>query len=204
MLPVGIVLAAGQSSRMGFPKALLDLEGKCFLEHLLLAQAEAGIRDVFVVTGAHDAAIRAHLARVALPRGLAVHVVTNPQPERGQLSSLLVAIDAAEALLDAVEAVVMTPVDHPRVRAATYRALLSAAAGSGAPVTRPRSTGGYGHPVVFSRETFDLLRAVPPEEGARAVVRALAPRVCEVAVPDPGVNDDIDTPEDYRRLQSGA
>jgi CTP:molybdopterin cytidylyltransferase MocA len=204
MRTVGIVLAAGQSSRMGFPKALLDLEGTSFLEHLLWAQAEAGILGVFVVTGPHDAVIRARLARVALPQGLAVHVVTNPRPERGQLSSLLAAIDAAEAQPGGAEAVVVTPVDHPRVRAATYRALLTEAATSGAPVTRPRTDRGHGHPVVFAREAFDLLRAAPLDEGARAVVRALGPRVCEVTVPDAGVNDDIDTPEDYRRLQSGA
>lgn len=204
MRAVGVILAAGRSSRMGQPKALLDLQGKSFLEHLLDAMAEGGVSEVFVVTGEHDRAIREHLAARGSVANQAVRAVTNPQPERGQLSSLLVALDAAEALADPVDAVIVTPVDHPRVRPGTIRTLLGAASASGAPVTRPVTPGGRGHPVVFAREVFGMLRGTPSDQGARAVVRALGSRVCDVEVADPGVTDDIDTPEDYRRLQSRA
>lgn len=204
MRAAGLILAAGRSSRMGRPKALLELDQRSFLERLLCAMAEAGLADVVVVTGEHDLLIRAHLSAGVRPPGCTVRVVTNPTPERGQLSSLLVALEVVETLPDRVDAVVVTPVDHPRVGAGTIRALLDAASTSGAPVTRPVRAGRHGHPVVFGREAFEMLRAAPLEQGARAVVRGLGPRVCEVEIGDPGIDDDIDTPEDYRRLQSGA
>jgi CTP:molybdopterin cytidylyltransferase MocA len=207
MQVVGIVLAAGASSRMGRPKALLTVQGRSFLARILAAQTEAGIGQVVLVTGVHDEVIRQHVAevRVRVP----VELVTNPDPTQGQLSSLLLALDAAERAMSrgvtggatpgGVEAILVWPVDFPLVRPATVRALL-AAANAGAPVVRPVFAGRHGHPVLFARRFFPALRAAPPDQGARAVVRALGTEVCDVEVADAGVCEDIDTPEEYARV----
>lgn len=67
-------------------------------------------------------------------------------------------------------------------------------------VTLPVFSGRRGHPVIFSMAVFDELLAAPPDDGARAVVRADPGRVCEVSTDDPAVLEDIDTPGDYQAL----
>jgi CTP:molybdopterin cytidylyltransferase MocA len=201
------VLTGGRSNRMGQAKALLELQGRTFLDRVLDTLVEAGIVDIVVVTGEHDRAIREHLDRSPRP-GAPVQLVANPDPSRGQLSSLHVALDTVEAIerdrggTDPFDAILVALVDFPLVRASTVRALLSAAATTGAPVTRPVAGLVHGHPVVFARETFGALRAAPAGEGARAVVHAMGPRVCNVAVDDPGTCEDIDTPEAYERIKT--
>jgi molybdenum cofactor cytidylyltransferase len=94
----------------------------------------------------------------------------------------------------------MALIDHPFVRASTIVTLVSAFHQSRAPVVRPVFEGKHGHPVLFAQRIFDDLRAAPPDQGARAVVRGLGARVLDVEVNDPGVTLDIDTPEDYARV----
>ena len=83
-------------------------------------------------------------------------------------------------------------------RPAAIRLLLARAATSAAPIVRAVHRGEHGHPVIFKRRIFDALRAADPAQGAKAVVRAA--EVEDVETGDPGVVDDIDTPEDYARL----
>ncbi len=72
---------------------------------------------------------------------------------------------------------------------------------SNAPVLRAVHLGRHGHPVVFKRAIFDALRHADPAVGAKAVLHAAA--VEDVEVDDPGVVDDVDTPDDYARLIAG-
>ena len=90
------------------------------------------------------------------------------------------------------------PFDAPLVSAATVRALLSRVPRSAAPIVRATYRGRHGHPVVFKRELFDALRRADLAIGAKAVLRAHA--IDDVEVDDPGVAEDVDTPEDYRRV----
>lgn len=202
---VGVVLTGGRSSRMGRPKALVELEGRSFLSRILEAMDGAGIAEAVIVTGTHDSEIRAHLARSPRPGSLALSVVTNLEPDRGQLSSLRLALDAVEGSPAGApaDAVLVALVDHPLVRTATMKALLDAFERTRAPVVRPVFEGRHGHPVLFAREVFAALREAAPDGGARTIVRGLGPRVRDVAVDDPGVCLDVDTPEalaDARRL----
>jgi molybdenum cofactor cytidylyltransferase len=192
-----ILLSGGASSRMGRPKALLDLGGETFLSHLVRTLSEAGADDVVVVTGAHDEAIRAALEAAPLPTVPTVRVVHNPDHALGQLTSLRAALNVVDH--PGVPAVVVALVDHPFVRPSTVRALIEAWQRTRAPVVRPCVRGRHGHPVVFGRETFDALRTVPVEAGARAVVRACGSRVLDVDTDDEGTCLDLDTPEEYTR-----
>lgn len=181
---------------MGTPKAALVLDGKTFVARVVDTLRAGGVGDVVVVTGeAEDATARALGAkeRVALLR--------NPEPERGQLSSLKVALRHLATAAPEVELAVVALVDHPAVRATTVSALIEAVrATPPAAIALPTHAGRRGHPVLFAHAVWDELLATPDDLGARAVVRAEPARVREVAVDDPGILLDVDTPDDLARL----
>jgi molybdenum cofactor cytidylyltransferase len=194
MIPA-IVLAAGKSSRMGRPKALLPIgpSGDTFLTHILHVLRAGGIQRTFVVIGGNAREVRASLPQ---DDGF-VSVVENTHYEQGQLSSLLVGLSAAEENAE-VEGVMMTLVDLPLISETTVRAVLDAHRHApGAPIVRPRKGPRYGHPVIFHRRLFDELRHADPSLGAKPVVRAHAAQEVTVEVEDDGGFTDIDTLEDY-------
>ena len=191
----GVILAGGRSSRMGRPKALLPIGGvgETFVSRLVATLRAGGVDDVLVVAGTEAEAIESALRRlVPAPR-----VVINPQPERGQLSSLLTGLGAVDR--PGVGGMLVTLVDAPLLSAETVRALLEAHRRSGAPIVRPARDGIHGHPVIFDSSLFGELRGADPQTGAKAVVRAHEEAAVEIAVDDDGAFIDIDTPDDYTR-----
>jgi molybdenum cofactor cytidylyltransferase len=190
----GIILAAGNSTRMGAPKALLQTpDGQLFVSRIVRTWHGAGVHDVVVVTGRDHAAIAAAIARDGIaPPPL---IVQNPDPSRGQLSSLLVGLDAtAES-----QGVLMTLVDSPLATLATVSAVIDQWRRSRAPIVRPAIGDTHGHPVLFDRAVFDELRRAPATVGAKAVVRAHEREIVNVQVSDEGCVVDFDTPLDYER-----
>jgi molybdenum cofactor cytidylyltransferase len=177
---------------MGRPKALLPLGGKTFLERILDTAQEAGLDPLRVVVSEHGGAITA-----ALP-ALAPLLLRNERPELGQLHSLRLAVDS---LPEQVRGAVVFLVDHPLVRVETVTALLAAASATLKPVAVPVHRGRRGHPVYLGRETFLALFEAPLERGARAVLEDHPERVAEVAVADPGVLVDVDTPAEYEEVR---
>ena len=185
-----ILLAAGESRRMGYPKPLLRLGSRTFIEILADAMLQSVAR-LIVVVGAHAGAVRG-----AIPDDPRILVVENPDFLRGQLSSIKAALprvgpQAAGALIHLA--------DHPMVRAETFTAVIDGYRRLGRPIAIARYHGRRGHPVLFARELFGELAAAPEEQGARAVVVADPARVAYVDVDDPGVLTDLDTPEDLER-----
>jgi len=180
---------------MGAVKALLPTPGGAsFLATLAAALTAGGADAVVVVVGYHADAVREHASR----NRLAVEVVENPDPARGQLSSLLVALEWAAPR--GAEALLVAPVDQPLVAAATVRDVIAAWRRTLAPIVRPCRGARHGHPVLFDARVFPELRAADLAAGARPVVRAHAADLVDVPSDDPGAFDDIDTPEDYRRV----
>lgn len=200
----GLVLAAGRSTRMGEPKPLLEIDGRTFLQATVEALREGGCEPVMAVIASPDAAFAARSAGAAIAQG---------RPDAQQIDSLrsgLDALDAADGAADRapdravggaldgrVEAVVVLPVDHPRVRPATIGTLISAWRAEPGAMVRPVHRGRPGHPTLFPRGVWSALRAPALPDGARSVVEA-GP-VVDVPVDDPGVLVDIDTPADYRQ-----
>jgi CTP:molybdopterin cytidylyltransferase MocA len=129
-------------------------------------------------------------------------VVRNDDPSRGQLSSLLVGLDAVDN--PSLEAVLVTLVDVPMTSAETIRQVVSAWRVGGARIVRPAVGQRHGHPVLFDRALFAALRAAPLAEGAKAVLRAHPDAILDVPVDDAGCVRDVDTPEEYRALLDGA
>src|SRR5262245_19131453 len=123
-------------------------------------------------------------------------VVVNAHAENGQLTSVVAGLDAVDA--PDVNAVLVTLVDVPLIQSVTVRTLIARPAQSDAPVLRVVHRGRRGRPVLFPRAVCDALPAAEPAVGAKSVMRSV--RVEDVEVDDPGVFEDIDTPDDYRRL----
>jgi molybdenum cofactor cytidylyltransferase len=191
-----IVLAAGDSTRMGSPKAVLpDPSGRPFVARLVRTFRAAGIEEVVVVTGAAHDAIVAALDHdgVQLPR-----VVRNSDPSRGQVSSLWTGLDALQDL--ELEAILMTPVDVPMVRAHTVCTVVEAWRRRRVPIARPVMGDRHGHPVLFDRSLFAELRRAPLAEGAKAVVHGHQDQLRDVEVDDEGCLTDVDTRADYEAL----
>jgi molybdenum cofactor cytidylyltransferase len=183
---------------MGAPKALLpDGEGRVFVTRLLHTFFAAGISDVTVVTGAiHDRIVRAVAADAV--GGAMVRFARNPDPGRGQLSSLLTGLDAADA--PGVRGVLLTLVDIPFVAPGTVGAVVDAFTQTGAPIVRPTRGDDHGHPVLFARSLFHELRTADPGQGAKAVVRAHVAEILNLEVDDDGALLDLDTRDEYERL----
>jgi molybdenum cofactor cytidylyltransferase len=212
----GIILAAGESRRMGRDKALLAYRGRTFLETIIQTLRAAGIENIAVVLGHHAEEIQK-------ATGLAgARVVFNRDYQQGQTSSLQAGIRAVAAMSSsplfemgsggedtattagvgaaAPEAIVLALVDHPAVAPATVKRLLEAFRESQAPVVIPTHQGQRGHPVVISRALFAELLALGPGQGANTVIRKYRDMTRFVEVDDPGVLLDVDDEETYQRM----
>ena len=183
MKPAAILLAGGASTRMGQPKALLPIGGQTFLGRLIDIYS-LHCAPIIVVLG-HQAG----LIHASLPP--TVQSVRNPQPERGQFSSLQTGLAALPPALDCL----FQPIDYPAVTAATVQLL----ANTPGHLVIPRHHGDRGHPVRLSPGIIDELLRLPPTAQARDVIRSHYPSATFLDVPDPGIVTDIDTPEDFAR-----
>lgn len=178
----GAVLAAGSGSRMGAPKAALVVDGLPLLERATAVLRSAGCEPVVAVVRAGTSASSAL-------------TVVNAEPERGQRSSLALALDSAGD----VDALVVLLVDMPGISAAAVRAVV--AAWRPGRIALARYGRRRGHPTVMAPVLWRLaLESAGPDEGARALLAARPDLVDEVAVA--GDPSDLDTPDDLARWLS--
>ena len=178
---------------MGSPKALLDLDGETFLDRLIRIFQPHCAR-VIVVLGYHADVIRAGTRRAS-----EVEFVLNPEPERGQLSSLKCGLAAVP---ENGSAVMFTPVDYPRVQPSTVDALAGALEQSGeeTAIIVPRHLGKNGHPVCVRHGLLPTFLDLPDDAIARDTIHQNIHRTMYLDVDDAGILRDIDDPESYREL----
>ncbi|HZQ37725.1 MAG TPA: nucleotidyltransferase family protein [Dehalococcoidia bacterium] len=186
----GVVLAAGLSTRMGSPKALLDWDGRPLVAFQLEQLHRAGCEPLLLVSG--HAAERVEAAA----RGCGATIVRNPHYAEGRATSVRA---AARSLPDGIGAVVLLNVDQPR-RAETIAALIAAHRAGRAPITVPVFAGRRGHPAIFAGALLGELRAVDEAtEGLRAVSRRHANARLEVPYDSEEVLLDCNDPAAYER-----
>lgn len=188
----GIVLAAGESSRMGADKALLIYRGRTFLDNIISSFCEAGMERAVVVLG-HHAELIQQLTDLST-----VDVVVNRDYRRGQTSSLQAGLRALAG--NEPDGVLLCLVDHPVLSADTLNKLITSFRFTGRPVVIPQVNGKHGHPVLLGRELFSRILALGPDEGADTVIHAYRNRTMFVEVTDPGILLDVDDPDSYRKL----
>ncbi len=205
----GLVLAAGESSRMGQDKALLPYRGRTFVETIIGKLRRAGIDRVAVVLGHNADAIQSAIDHNSADIGR-VEIVINRDYRRGQTSSLQAgltalqrpAAESAAPRSAAPDAIVLCLVDHPAFDPATVTALLRAFERTRVPVVVPTHGGRRGHPSLIAQALFAPLLALGPNEGANSVIRACREQTEQVEVPDPGILVDVDDEAAYRGLET--
>ena len=185
------ILAAGESRRMGQPKALLPYRGATFVHHLMEITRDPRIGVQVVVLGAGAEEIRAQLS---LP---GEQILVNTEWRRGQLSSIQAAIRGLPP--NATEGIIVVPVDHPLISVHLIDGLIQAFTGSRKAIVMPVHAGRRGHPVIFRASLYDELLAASDAVGARQVVRAHPADVEEVATEEEGVLLNLNDPETLQR-----
>lgn len=185
-----VILAAGASRRMGRVKALLPFRGETILDRLIGLYGRFAA-PVIVVLGHHEAAIRQGILR-----GCEAEFAVNPDPERGQLSSLQCGLRLAPG------DVMFSPVDFPAVEEDTVAGLVREfVQHPAAPLVAPSHAGKHGHPVLIRAAVkAELLALSPDGDTARTVLHRHGPAARYLVVDDPGVTTDIDSAEDYEQL----
>lgn len=200
-----VILAAGESTRMGTDKALLpwppacgaNVSGETFLSAAIRALLPFS-EMVIVVAGENEP----NLAPVVYADGASL--IRNPQPEQGQFSSLQVGLQAV--LGCGRDAAIVTLVDRPPASAAVLSALTSAflAAPTGMWAVVPEYQGKHGHPVFLGREMMEAFLTAPSSASARDIEHENQAHIQYVAVDDPTVTLNVNTPEEYAALSATA
>ena len=193
----GVILAAGDSSRMGQPKALLPWRGGTFLSGAI--RSLTPYTDMVIVVGGRNWKQIEPIVDVN-----AAFLVVNDQPELGQFSSLKVGLQ--EVLNRGRDAAIITLVDRPPAAPATLQLLrdefLSRIRQNETWAAIPEYDGKHGHPIVVGREIIGKVLDATPTSNAREILHCHEERIAYVPVNDPFVAMNIDTPEDYERLSA--
>ena len=191
---VAVILSAGESSRMGRPKALLPIDGVRFVEKIVAALKSTDVGNIIVVLGHHAEEMRQKIG------DLPVTILVNHDYKQGQLSSLQVAIGHLESSSDSsrVDGILVHLVDHPYISATVVDLMIDRFYETKKLIVVPRFQGRRGHPVIFARALFLELLAAGTDQGAKPVVHAHRDDTLEIDTEDEGVLIDIDTPEEYR------
>lgn len=190
-----IILAAGESSRFGRPKQLLDWGGVPLLAHAADVALDSGIEPVIVVLGCQAEAARAALG--ARP----VQAVMNWRWEEGLSTSVQTGL---AALPPETDAVILMQCDQPLLTANLLQALVARFEETGAAIVHPSCAGQRGTPTLFSRSLFPELTTVAGDVGGRVVIARHLDSVATVEIAEPDTLADIDTPADYERLRFAA
>ena len=181
---------------MGKLKQLLPYRGRTFVQHAIRQALEAQFDPVIVVVGAEAEAVRSAIA------GERVHIVHNEQWRSGMGSSVSAGVKRIQEEGFESAAVAITLADQPLVIAEHLRAMRRQVHLSGAAIIAAQYNDTLGVPAIFARKIFGMLLHLPPEAGARHLLRQ--PGLQLKAFPLPEAAMDIDTPDDLEALLSGA
>lgn len=193
-----IILAAGQSTRMGIPKLLLPLEGKSLLQHVIDNALLSKVGEVIVVLGAGAAALRREIKQVK------VRIIENALYKEGMSTSLKTGL---QAVSPRAQAVIVLLADQPLVSHSTIDALIDKYLESGSLIVAPVYGGKRGNPVLFDRSLISELAAVTGDKGGREIIKRHPDHMATVPFESTLIGSDIDTWDDlnqvYRLSQTG-
>jgi len=189
---VAVVLSAGESSRMGRPKALLPIDGQTFIERIVAALKQTKVGKIIVILGHNGHELQSKISH------LPVEILINTDYKLGQLSSLQLAVRNLQPDL-ACDGMLVHLVDHPYLAPALVEEMIRRFYETNKRIIVPRYHGKRGHPVIFSNALFSELLSAPVAEGAKAVVNAHRDETLEIDTQEEGIAVDIDTPELYQQ-----
>lgn len=188
-----IVLAAGESKRMGQPKMLLPWGETTVLGQVISVLRSAGVEDVVVVTGGYREQVEAEATRFG------ARVVFNAEYARNEMLS---SIQCGLASLKAeAEAALLCLGDQPQVRVGTVRRVVEAFRASGSRLVVPSHQMRRGHPWLVAHSLWEEILTLRPPHSPRDFLNAHAAGIEYVEIDDPSILQDLDTPEDYRKFK---
>jgi molybdenum cofactor cytidylyltransferase len=194
-----IILAAGDSSRLGRPKQLLTYRGKTLLTHIITEALTAGLDPVVVVTGAFEAEVSESL------RGMAVDTVYNPRWKEGMASGIVAGLSKLIALQQDADpggidpdAAIIAVCDQPYISSSLFRKLVEMYNGSAKGIVACRYSDAAGTPVLFGRDYFAGLLALSGKEGAKQLLKRYPDELATISFPRGDV--DIDLEDDFARI----
>ncbi|MEM8996212.1 MAG: nucleotidyltransferase family protein [Acidobacteriota bacterium] len=188
-----VLLAAGQSRRLGRPKQLLEWRGEPLVRRTASMLLRTSARPVVAVLGHLEDDVSRAL------RGLDVERVTNPRFADGQSTSVAAGVRALGARCDAA---LFVPCDQPRLRARTVEGLVQAAGSNPGAVVRPIYDGRPGAPVLFPAALFPELLRLEGDRGGRQILERHRKRTVDVPIDDRAEAFDIDTDDDVATLHA--
>ena len=186
-----VILAAGQSSRLGRPKQLLLFRGKSLLRHCA-EEALSTHLPVIVIIGANSDLIRAEL------KGLELTVVENQKWAQGMSSSVRCGVEAALQSREVVEGVLLMVSDQPFVSRDLLNRLRRVQDETHAPIACCRYAGRLGVPALFQKTLFSELMLLQGDAGAKKLIAKYKDQVATVSFPEGAI--DVDTQEEYNAL----
>lgn len=193
-VPISMILAAGASSRMGRPKALLNWGSSTIVETLVEAHHKGGLHGVVLIAGAHFDEIELQLKR------LEAQVCYNPEWSRGMGSSLAAGIRFIESEFPKAPSVLISLCDQPLFGVSEIRRLQEEYLAFPDQITASAYEAGPGVPAIFPREYWKSLKSCPLDSGAKAYLRQ---HTNSVRVLDIGeATMDVDTPEAYKKAHA--
>ena len=187
-----VILAAGGSRRMGSPKQLLRIDGVTLVRRAAEVALASRCEGIYVVVGSAAEGVRHEVGKLAL------EVVENRRWEAGLAGSIRVGVETVRAAHPEFDAVILAPVDQPRIHPALLDRLIEVFEGGERGIVACTYAETVGAPALFSRGHFADLAGLPGDRGAKSVIEA---REAELAtIPFPEGATDLDTPEDFQRF----
>ncbi len=188
-----VILAAGESRRMGAPKQLLRHRGRTLIRRAAEAALGTTCRPVVVVLGAYAVQVRPEI------EGLPVRIVENPLWSDGLSTSIRAGIETLAAAEDPPEAVILTLCDQPLITTDDLEALVTAYRATNRPIIASEYAGTLGVPGLFDSAVFPELLELTGDGGAKGVIRRDPSRVFPIACAH--AIHDLDTPADYEAIR---
>ena len=185
-----LILAAGESKRMGKPKLLLPFGEKTIIETVIGNVVKSKVDKVFVVLGSGWKKIEKKI------RDYPVKIIVNPHYERGMLSSVQ---EGFQALPQDTQAVLVVLGDQPAVSSDIINKIIDAFKKTRKGIVVPVYKGNRGHPVLMDMKYRDEVEKLSPEVGLRGIVYNHPEDVLEVEVATPSILKDIDNAGNYKR-----
>lgn len=186
-----IILAAGESRRLGEPKQLLEFEGKTLLRRAVEAAIETNFKTV-VVLGANFKEIKVEIENSD------IEICFNENWQNGMSSSLKTGLQKLIESAPNLSAVIVSLCDQPFVNSKVFIDLAETFEKTNAPIVASEYSQTIGVPALFSRSVFDELLNISSENGAKTIIKKYLSQTKKISVPQAEI--DIDTHEDYQKI----
>lgn len=194
---LAIIPAAGKSRRMGQPKLLLNIAGQTVISRVLAALKQAGVLRILVVVRPSDEDL---IREVRLAGGEVVIPPADPEEMRQSVEYALQSIRDHAVKGHPYAGWILVPADHPTLNPSVVQRLIAAWSHRPQQIGVPVFNGRRGHPTIFPWSLVDEILSMPADQGLNQLLRSKPEGVLEVDIPDSQILNDLDTPDDLRRL----